>query len=114
MAEIPIKIRNTIEQYLRLLKENNFKIQRVYLFGSYARGDYTEWSDIDLALVSDNFKGIRIKDKDKIRKITLSVSSSIEVLPFNPNDFNAENPLAKEIMETGIEILQPSQENNMA
>ena len=114
MAEIPVKIRNIIEEYLKLLKKNNFKIQRVFLFGSYARGNYNEWSDIDLAIVSDNFEGVRIKDKDKTRKITLSVSSSLEVLPFNPKDFNQNNPLAKEIMETGIEILQPAEENNMA
>jgi len=77
----------------------------VLLFGSYASGKYDKWSDIDIALVSDLFVGNRIDDKDMIRKITLSVSSAIEVIPFTPDDFNAQNPFAKEILRTGIRLI---------
>jgi len=49
--------------------------------------------------------GNRIDDKDKIRRITLSISSQIEVIPFAPVDFNLENPFAKEIMKTGIRLI---------
>jgi len=105
MVKIPDKINLIIKKYLRLLRENNFSIKNAYLFGSYAKGNNDEWSDIDIAIVSGDFEGIRIKDRDKIRAITLSVSSSIEILPFNPKDFSEENPLAKEIMETGIRLI---------
>ncbi|MFA7287538.1 MAG: hypothetical protein WC055_01530 [Melioribacteraceae bacterium] len=43
-----------------------------------------------------------MKDREKIKKITLNVSSSIEVIPFKTEDLTAENPLAKEIIRTGI------------
>ncbi|HRX48916.1 MAG TPA: hypothetical protein P5120_15455 [Spirochaetota bacterium] len=33
------------------------------------------------------------------------VSSMIEVIPFAEEDFNEENPFAKEIMKTGIRII---------
>ena len=56
-------------------------------------------------MVSDLFEGVRIKDKDKIRKFNLAISSSLEVLPFNPNDFTEDNPFAKEIIESGIRIV---------
>lgn len=105
MAKIPDKIRNIIENYISVLRENNISIKNAYLFGSYAKGTDTEWSDIDIALVSDSFEGVRYKDKDKIRKITLSISSSLEILPFTPDDFSIENPLAKEIIETGIRLV---------
>jgi hypothetical protein len=49
--------------------------------------------------------GDRIDDKDKIRSITLAVSSEIEVIPFSPGDFNLQNPFAKEIIETGIRLV---------
>ena len=75
------------------------------LFGSYAKGNETEWSDIDIALVSEIFDGDRIADKDKIRKITLSISSELEVVPFPPNDFNEQNPFAREILKTGIKLI---------
>ena len=37
--------------------------------------------------------------------LLLSVSSEIEVIPFSSKDFNLQNPFAKEIMKTGIELI---------
>ena len=105
MAQLPDKVKDTIDRYLRALSRNNIPIKEAILFGSYARGNYQKWSDIDIALVSDIFGGNRIDDKDKIRKITLSISSELEVIPFSPNDFNLQNPFVKEILKTGIRIV---------
>lgn len=105
MVQLPIKVRDTIASYLQALSQHNIPIKEAILFGSYANGTSQEWSDIDIALVSDIFDGDRINDKDKIRKITLSVSSEIEVLPFSPKDFNLQNPLAKEILNSGIRLI---------
>jgi predicted nucleotidyltransferase len=105
MADIPNKIQSIISQYLALLKEHGFPIQEAILFGSYARGNANQWSDIDLALVSNEFEGIRFTDKNKIRKLTISVSSDLEVLPFNPKDFTPGNPLVREILDTGIRVI---------
>jgi predicted nucleotidyltransferase len=105
MVKIPNNIKAIVERYISLLKKNNILVENAYLFGGYAKGYSNEWSDIDIAIVSDFFEGVRIKDKDKIRRITLSVSSSLEILPFNPRDFSLENPLAKEIIETGIRLV---------
>ena len=105
MAQIPVEIKNKINKYLNDLKKNKIPIKEAILFGSYAKGTQKEWSDIDIALVSEIFKGNRIEDKDKIRHITISVSSEIEVIPFSPKDFNKDNPLAREIIDTGIRLL---------
>ena len=105
MAQIPVEIEDKINRYLNDLKKNKIPIEKAILFGSYARGTQKEWSDIDIALVSEIFKGNRIEDKDKIRHITISVSSEIEVVPFSPKDFNKDNPLAREIIDTGIRLL---------
>ena len=105
MVQLPDRVKNAIDNYLHALSRNNIPIKEAILFGSYARGNYQEWSDIDIALVSDIFVGNRIDDKDKIRKITLSISSEIEVIPFSPNDFNLQNPFVKEILKTGIRLV---------
>jgi predicted nucleotidyltransferase len=105
MVKIPLNIKNIIDRYLEELKQNNITIQKAYLFGSYANGKHNFYSDIDLALVSNIFSGSRINDKDKVRRYTLNISSLLEVIPFNPNDFNRENPFACEIMDNGIQIL---------
>ena len=71
MVQLPSKIKKIIDKYLQSLNRHNIPIKEAILFGSYAKGNYQEWSDIDIALVSDIFEGNRINDKDKIRKITL-------------------------------------------
>ena len=105
MAKIPSKVKKTIDKYLVALKENNIPINQAIFFGSYVKGNYNKWSDIDLAIVSEIFEGNRLNDRKKIRPITLSVSCDIEVLPYRPQDFNRDDPLVKEIMDTGIRII---------
>ena len=75
MAEIPNHVRRIIAQYLTSLRDHGFQIQDAILFGSYASGQANQWSDIDLALVSSEFEGIRFADKNKIRKITIALQS---------------------------------------
>lgn len=48
---------NKVKQY-RLLLKDRFKIENIYLFGSYAKGTYQEDSDIDVAIVISNISGI--------------------------------------------------------
>lgn len=105
MVEIPDKVRNIIDKYILVLEENNIHVMKAVLFGSYAGGRANDWSDIDIALVSDSFDGDRFDDRSKIRKITLSVSSDLSPLPFCPEDFIPENPFVKEIIENGIRIV---------
>ncbi|MCP4575514.1 MAG: nucleotidyltransferase domain-containing protein [Deltaproteobacteria bacterium] len=104
MVEIPAKIKETISKYIRALNENNVNVDRAVLFGSYAKGNYSEWSDIDLAVVSKTFEGSWIKDRKKIRAITLSISSDIQVLPYRPEDFIIDDPFVREIIETGVRL----------
>jgi len=105
MASIPDNIIVLVKKIILELEKRKIHIQKAILFGSYAKGNFNEWSDIDLALVSRTFEGIRIKDRSKIRKIVLAVSAAVEPLPFRPEDFTVDNPLVKEIIDTGIVIV---------
>ena len=105
MAESPDQIREILNRFIHALEENHIHVQRAVLFGSYAEGRANEWSDIDIALVSDAFEGDRFDDRSKIRRITLSVSSDLSPLPFRPEDFISENPFVREILEKGVRIL---------
>jgi len=98
MVQIPNIIKNSLRQYILELEKNNFSIQEAYLFGSYAKGNYTEWSDIDVVLVSPNFVGDRFDDKKKIARITLDVDSNISPLPYRPEDFEPSDLFVKEIL----------------
>ena len=105
MDKIPVKIAGLLKKYIQKLEENRIPIRHAVLFGSYAAGNVNEWSDIDIALVSDAFEGVRIHDRNKIRKITLETSTDLSPLPFRPEDFTPEDPFVREIIEHGINIV---------
>ncbi|MDD2365123.1 MAG: nucleotidyltransferase domain-containing protein [Desulfuromonadaceae bacterium] len=90
-----------IEQYVTLLKTRNISILQAYLFGSYARGTADEWSDIDLAVVTDNFEGDSFDFRFLLTKLARSIDPDIEPHPYRMIDFNNSNPVADEILRTG-------------
>lgn len=52
-----------------------------------------------------NHKSLGYENLGKIRCITLSVSSEIEVIPFTPEDFDLQDPFVQEIVTTGIRLV---------
>ncbi len=97
-------ISKTIQRYLKVLKENKINFKKVYLYGSCVRGDFTNDSDIDLAIVSDEFTGDFIDDGLLLMRLRRQVDSRIEPHPFLSDDFTPDNPFVKHIIETGEEI----------
>ena len=81
MAVIPDKIKKIVFEFINELEKNNIPIDDVFLFGSYAKGNYTPDSDIDLLIVSPIFKGDKIEDRKKIRRYILKISSYLEIIP---------------------------------
>lgn len=104
MAQVPDKISALIDDFIAELNSNNIRIDRAILFGSFATGTYTKWSDIDLAIVSPDFAGDRFADRDKIRRIKLKLSSSLEPVPYSPETFSTDDPFVKNIIATGVTI----------
>ncbi len=99
-------IKAIISSFINLISDE-FPLSSVYLFGSYAKGNPGEYSDIDIAVVSDKFEGIRFFDKKRLAKYIIKSSVDLEVHPFKTDDFNEENPFAKEIFNTGVRIEIP-------
>jgi len=99
------RIYKIIHQYLRVLRENNLNYSKVYLYGSYAQGNYKKDSDIDLAIVSNDFSGDVIDDQLLLMKLRRKVDTRIEPHPFVEEEFSMDNPFVKTIIETGEEII---------
>ncbi len=94
---------NIAKKYLSSLPAE-LDIKRAYIFGSYAKGTQREESDIDIAIVFgqlDDFFKMQMELFRRRRKIDLR----IEPHPFDEEDFSQNNPVAVEIMNTGIEII---------
>lgn len=105
MAQIPNNILKSIKEYIQILNKNGVVITQAILFGSYANGRYSEFSDIDVALVSDQFEGIRFNDRNRIRKYKFEINPDIEPLPFTQANFTKDDPFVREILETGFRIV---------
>lgn len=93
---------NKLKDFIKNL-ESSIPISQAYLFGSYANGKPTKWSDIDVAVISPKFKGIRFYDIKKIIPYLRGYPNLIEVHPFNNKDFKKENLFVKQILK-GIRI----------
>ncbi|MGI0016036.1 MAG: nucleotidyltransferase domain-containing protein [Nitrososphaera sp.] len=105
MAAIPDRVRAAVDELIKQLNANNLLIRQAYIFGSYASGQQSKWSDIDVALVSDRFEGDMFNDYCKMSPYLIKVNPSLEVHPFRPEDFTKDNPFVEEIIETGIRIV---------
>lgn len=105
MVKVSDRIVAIVNKFVQEASKENIEISQVILFGSYAKGTYTELSDIDLAVVSEDFEGIRLFDNIKLGKPRVRTSIDIETHPFRPEKFNNSNPFVKEILENGIRIL---------
>jgi predicted nucleotidyltransferase len=57
-----IKVLRLVDDYAKLLRKR-FERMTVILHGSFARGDFNLWSDIDLIIVSEKFNNVRILDR---------------------------------------------------
>ena len=104
MAQEINSIKNIIKDFIDELQTREMQIEKVFLFGSYAKGHNSEGSDIDVALISKCFSGCRFDDRHKIAPSIFKIDSRIDPFPFKPEDFNPSDPLVYEIINSGIDI----------
>ncbi len=103
MAERIEKIEYQVSHFLNTLKKK-YKIHSAYIYGSYSRGNTTEWSDIDVAVVSPDFSENTFDERLELMKIAAEIDDRIEPHPFRVEDFESNNPLVSEILKYGIQI----------
>lgn len=103
---IPKRLEKKIDEYIEILKKDKLPINKVILFGSYAKGTQHKWSDVDLCIISSKFKN-PFKAMDYLWQRTIfDMKYTIEPIGFSPKDFNDKySSLIHEIKTNGIEIL---------
>lgn len=92
-----------INNYIAKCNDLGLTFSKVILFGSYAKKNPHECSDIDLALVSHAFTGFPLDDRKKISKANI-LFSEIEPHTFSESYFANGDPFIDEIKKTGIEF----------
>jgi uncharacterized protein len=105
MAQISNILIEKIKLFVKELENEKLRISKVFLFGSYAKNQENEWSDVDLAVVSDDFTGNRMIDYDRFVNAILKVDRTFEPIPYKTENFTTDNPFVNEIISTGIRII---------
>ncbi len=93
-------IEKKIGGLLRALEDAGFFPRKVILFGSYAKGNPHENSDLDVAIWADGFSGYPLMDIEKIAPL-LRPFHPVELHPFYSSETSEDNPFIEEIEQTG-------------
>jgi predicted nucleotidyltransferase len=83
-------------------------IDKVYLYGSYAKGTQREDSDVDLCFFSNAFEAKRRVDVlTELFYLKRKYNTRIVIEPnaFPTSEIGNDNPFVKEILRTGEEII---------
>ena len=92
-------------QYKLLLQEAHIPVITLIVFGSAARDEMHEQSDVDVAVVGTSFKGDRMQEMHDIRKLRRSLGYKLQPIWFYPEHLeNKYSTLAQEIKKDGIVV----------
>jgi predicted nucleotidyltransferase len=93
-----------VGNYAKEIEQQGVHLRTVILYGSFAKGKQHEWSDIDVALVADEFTGLP-SDYDMFPYISIKKPYiRIEAKTYPTEYFRSGDPFINEIKKNGIII----------
>ena len=96
----------TVRNYVRDIEDRGVSLHAAILYGSFAKGTQHEYSDIDVALVADEFTGWVDDDYIKFRRLLIKKPYiRIETKTYPTKYFLEGDPFIEEITKTGIKII---------
>lgn len=87
--------------------KRKIKADVAIIFGSFARGEFGEHSDIDLLLVSKKFRGKKFHERFKGLWLKWHLDLPVDFICYTPEEFNKlkkEVSLVSEALREGIEL----------
>lgn len=105
MAKKSSTVLKPVKKYIRALIGDGIRVQQVFLYGSHAKNKAHRDSDIDIIVVSEDFKGKELLERLHILGwAQRDVSEPIEAYGFTPEEVqNRERDLSafwEEILDT--------------
>ena len=106
---MPVEIKQVLSELKKGLTElYGERLKRLYLYGSYARGDYQEGSDLDILVVLKDFERA-LTEMDRTDELmgNLSLEYLITISPlFMREDdwLTADKPLLRNVRVEGVPV----------
>ncbi len=105
MGKVPREVLSVTTDYINKLKQQ-IHIEKVVLFGSYAKGNFTKDSDVDLAVFSPAFESMsRLEGLTFLLMQALEYKIDIQPQPYTMKDYIEHIGPVDDILKTGIEII---------
>jgi uncharacterized protein len=96
---------NITKKYLNNLSRMGIPIYKAYLYGSYARNEATEESDIDVLIISDDYNSFDLKKKSLAWAATDGIDLRIEPYTIGTNRLLSDDSfILNQALKEGIEI----------
>lgn len=102
---VPKAIENKALRFAKFVESRGVPIEKVIIFGSYAKKKAKRGSDIDLCLVSPKFGKDTIAELQFLLKQRRQIDSRIEPIPVSSKDYQkTATPLIFEVKKFGREM----------
>ena len=104
------KISKTLKKFKSALEAAGIKVDRIILFGSYAMGNAREGSDIDVAVISEDFKDMNLLQRLETIGFALGkakIMEPIEALGYTKKEFASKNRgsfIGDEVKPKGVTV----------
>ena len=102
MVKTEREIKEIISRYAAELEKSGIKSSQILLYGSYAKGNAREGSDIDLIVISESFEDMNIRERLELLGVAAGkVFEPIEALGYTPDEIeaNKRGTFLEEILE---------------
>jgi len=108
---MPTNIRKILKQFKQALKRlYGDRIKTIYLFGSYARGDYEDGSDLDVLIVLDTFRFHNkeiSRTADLVSDLSLQYLITVSPIFMRERDWvSGKKPLLRNVKNEGIKLYE--------
>ena len=107
MDQARSQIKEIIEQYKDTLRKRGIQVERVILYGSFAKGNPTDDSDIDLIVVSENFQTMNLRERlEALGAAAARIMKPIEAKGYTAREIESasKNSFLHEILTGGVPI----------
>ncbi len=102
------QIKKAITQYVNALEKMGIHVERVILYGSYAKGHAHSASDIDIIVISRDLAGWPpIERLQMLSRATATIEAPLEVLGYTPQEIKRRGEKSifwEEITKSGMEV----------
>ena len=105
MPKTESKIKTIIQQYKEILQRLGIHVERVILYGSFAKGNARKDSDIDLVIISEDFKKLNLRQRLEILGIAAArIMKPIEAQGYTSAEIKkvSKFSLLSEILKAGV------------